>query len=168
MRCFTHIYFKMLKEWLHPKVMIWAKQQTSWCAWKPSHWQDTNGILFKSKSVICSSAHTRHVYMVLNNAVRCLTSVTVVQVGKLVPFVVLNETQERPFDVWSHLNDKLLISVQGKAWCDEGDVQCPTERRYCVHWLLVIKSKNSINSSWELRTDWKKENQLESDRKVTH
>lgn len=71
--------------------------------------------------------------MVLNNAVQRITSVTVVQVGELVPFVVLNETQERTFDVWSHLNDKLLISIQGKAWRDEGDVKCPAERRYCVH-----------------------------------
>lgn len=107
------------------------------------------------KNHYLSSTHASHVHMALNNAVQCFTSVTVVQVGKLVPFVVLNETQERTFDVWSHLNDKLLISIQGKAWCDEGDVKCPAERRYCVHWLLVIKSKNSINSPWELRTDWK-------------
>lgn len=133
---------------------------------KLSHSQDTHWVLLKSKSIISLQPTHLIVHMVLNNAVQCFTSVTVVQVGKLVPFVVLNETQERTFDVWSHLNDKLLISIQGKAWCDEGDVKCPAERRYCVNWLLVIKSKNSINSPWELRTDWKKKNRLESDRKL--
>jgi len=82
-------------------------------------------IYFKNQYL--SSTHASHVRMVLNNAVQCFTSVTVVQVGKLVPFVVLNEAQERTFDVWSHLNDKLLICVQGKAWRDEGDVKCPAE-----------------------------------------
>lgn len=36
-----------------------------------------------------------------------LTSVTVIEVGKLVPLVVLNQA-EGSFEVWSHLNDKWM------------------------------------------------------------
>lgn len=82
-----------------------------------------------------------------------LTSVAVVQVGEFVPLVVLNEAEQRPFNVRPHLEDELLLSVQREAGCDEGDVQCPTERRYRVHRLLIVESENGVNPSGELRTD---------------
>lgn len=57
----------------------------------------------------------------------CLTSITVVQVGKLVPLVVLDKAEEGPLDIWSHLDDKLLIPVQGEAGRYEGDMERPTK-----------------------------------------
>lgn len=56
-----------------------------------------------------------------------LTSVAVIQVGELVPLVVLNEAEERALDIWSHLNDELLSPIQGEAWCYEGDMERPTK-----------------------------------------
>lgn len=58
-----------------------------------------------------------------------LTSITVVQVGKLVPLVVLDKAEQRPFDIRPHLDDKLLIPIQREAGCYERDMECPTERR---------------------------------------
>lgn len=76
-----------------------------------------------------------------------LTSVTVVQVGKLIPLVVLDEAEEGPLDIGSHLDDELLIPVQGEAGRDEGDVERPTKGRDGVHGLLVVESENCVNSS---------------------
>lgn len=57
----------------------------------------------------------------------CLTSITVVQVGKLVPLVVLDKAEERPLDIRSHLDDKLLIPIQREAGCYEGDMERPAK-----------------------------------------
>lgn len=83
-----------------------------------------------------------------------LTSVAVIQVGKLVPLVVLNEAEEGTLDVGSHLDDELLVPIQREARRYEGDVQRPTERRDGVHRLLVVEAEYGVHSSWELWTDW--------------
>lgn len=57
----------------------------------------------------------------------CITSVTVVQVGKLVPLVVLNKAEEGSLDIRSHLDDKLLIPIQGETGRDERDVERATK-----------------------------------------
>lgn len=51
-----------------------------------------------------------------------LTSITVVQIGELVPLIVLDEAEEGPLDIGSHLDNELLISIQGEAGRYEGDV----------------------------------------------
>ncbi len=77
----------------------------------------------------------------------CLTSVAVVQVGKLVPLVVLDEAEQWPLDIRSHLDDKLLVPVQREAGCYKGDMERPTKRCDGVDRLLVVESKNGVNSS---------------------
>lgn len=57
----------------------------------------------------------------------CLTSITIVQVGKLVPLVVLDKAEEGPLDVRPHLDDKLLIPIQREAGRYEGDMERPTK-----------------------------------------
>ena len=86
----------------------------------------------------------------------CLTSIAVVQVGELVPLVVLDEAEEGPLDVGPHLDDELLVPIQGEAGRDEGDVERPAERRDGVDRLLVVESENGVDPPRELRTDWKR------------
>lgn len=76
-----------------------------------------------------------------------LTSIAVVQVGKLVPLVVLDKAEEGPLDIGSHLDDKLLVPVQREAGRYERDVESPTERRDGVDRLFVVESENGVNSS---------------------
>ena len=82
------------------------------------------------------------------------TSVAVVEVGKLVPLVVLDEAQQGALDVRSHLQDELLGSVQGEAGCDEGHVQCPAERGDGVHTLLIVEAEDGVHAPGELGADW--------------
>ena len=56
-----------------------------------------------------------------------LTSVTVVEVGKLVPLVVLNQAEEGSFEVRSHLNDKWMGAICWEAGSDEGDMERATK-----------------------------------------
>lgn len=42
---------------------------------------------------------------------QCLTSIAVVQVGKLVPLVVFDEAEEGSLDIRPHLDDKLLVPI---------------------------------------------------------
>ena len=79
-----------------------------------------------------------------------LTSIAVVQVGELVPLVVLDQAEERPLDVRSHLDDELLVPIQREAGRNEGDVERPAERRDGVDRLLVVESENGVDSSREL------------------
>lgn len=81
------------------------------------------------------------------------TSVAVVQVGELVPLVVLDEAEQRPLDVGPHLDDELLRPVQGEAGRDEGDVQRPAEGRDGVDRLLVVEPEDGVHAPGELRTD---------------
>lgn len=77
---------------------------------------------------------------------RCPTSVTVVQVGKLVPLVVLDEAEEGSLDIGPHLDDELLSPIQREAGRYEGDVQRPAEGRDGVDRLLVVESENGVDS----------------------
>lgn len=56
-----------------------------------------------------------------------LTSFCVVEVHELLPLVVTQKTQNSTLQGWAHLDDKLHICVSGKAGCDKGRVQGPTE-----------------------------------------
>ena len=56
-----------------------------------------------------------------------LTSVTVVEVGKLVPLVVLNQAEEGSFEVRSHLNDKWMGAICWEAGSDEGHMERATK-----------------------------------------
>lgn len=79
-----------------------------------------------------------------------LTSVAVIEVCKLVPLIVFNQTKKCSFQVRSHLNDKWMCAICWKAGSNEGDMECSTKRCDGIYRLLVIKSKNSIDSSWKL------------------
>lgn len=78
---------------------------------------------------------------------QCLTSIAVVQVGKLVPLVVLDKAEEGPLDVRSHLDDELLIPIQREAGRYEGDMERPAKGCDGVDRFLVVESENGVNSS---------------------
>lgn len=82
-----------------------------------------------------------------------LTSIAVVQVGELVPLVVLDEAEQWPLDVGPHLDDELLVAVQRETGRDEGHVQRAAERRDGVDRLLVVESENGVDAPGELRAD---------------
>lgn len=81
---------------------------------------------------------------------RLFTSVAVIQIGKLLPLVILHKADERAFDIRPHLQNKLVESVSWKTGRDEGHVQRLAERRDGVHRLLVVEAKDGINSSGKL------------------
>lgn len=62
-----------------------------------------------------------------------LTSVGVVKVDKLLPFVVVEQTQDCPPQTGPHLNYKLHVSIDGEAGRDEGGVQRTAEGGQRVH-----------------------------------
>lgn len=76
-----------------------------------------------------------------------LTPVTVIEVRKLVPLVVLDQAQQCSFEVRSHLNDERVCAICWEAGGDEGDVQSPAEGRDGIDRFLVIKPKNRIDAS---------------------
>lgn len=82
-----------------------------------------------------------------------LTSVTIIEVCKLVPLIVFNQAKECSFEVRSHLNDKRMRAICWEAGSDEGDVECSAKWCDGIYRLLVIKSKNSIDSSRKLGAD---------------
>lgn len=82
-----------------------------------------------------------------------LTPFCVIEVHKLFPFIISQETQDGSSQRWPHLDDKLYICICWEAGCDERRVKGSTKRRQCVHWHLVIESKDGINSSGKLWTD---------------
>lgn len=75
------------------------------------------------------------------------TPVAVVEVRKLVPLVVLDQAKKGSFEVRSHLDDKRMRAICREARSDEGHVERPTEGRYGVYGLLVVKSKDGIDTS---------------------
>lgn len=82
-----------------------------------------------------------------------LTSITVIQVGKPFPLVVLDQRDQRPFDVGPHLENKLIHPFCGERGCDEGDVECLAEGRDGVYRLLVVEAKYGVDTSRELGTN---------------
>lgn len=83
-----------------------------------------------------------------------LTSVGVVKVDKLLPLVMGQQTENSSPQTGPHLDDKLHISVDGKAGSNEGGVQRPAEGGQRVHGLPVVKAEDGVNSSGELGADW--------------
>ena len=81
------------------------------------------------------------------------TPVTIIQIGKRLPLVVLHETDERALDVRTHLQHKLVESVGREAWRDERHVERLAERCDGVHRLLVVEPKNGIHPAGKLRAD---------------
>lgn len=84
-----------------------------------------------------------------------LTSVGVVKVDELLPLVMAEETENRPAQAGPHLDDELHVSVDGEAGRDEGGVQRPAEGGQRVHGLPVVEAEDGVNSSGELRADWR-------------
>lgn len=56
-----------------------------------------------------------------------LTPFCVIEVHKLFPLIMSQETQDGSFQCWPHLDDKLHICICGEAGCDEGCVKSSTE-----------------------------------------
>lgn len=84
-----------------------------------------------------------------------LTSLRVVKVDKLLPLVMVQETENGALQTGPHLDDKLHVSVDGEAGRDEGGVQRPAEGGQCVHGLPVVEAEDGVDSSGELRADWR-------------
>lgn len=84
-----------------------------------------------------------------------LTSVSVVQVDKLLPLVMGQQTENSPSQARPHLDDKLHISVDGEAGRNEGGVQRTAEGGQRVHGLPVVEAEDGVNSSGELGADWR-------------
>lgn len=78
------------------------------------------------------------------------TSITVVQIRKLLPLVVLHQADQRASNVGSHLQDKLVDAVGRETRRDEGHVQRLTERRDGVHRLLIVEPKDGIDAPRKL------------------
>lgn len=83
------------------------------------------------------------------------TSLCVIQVDKLVPFVVCDQAEHHPFKGGSQLKQEMSVRISGLWWSDERGVQSPRKWQECVHWALIIKTKYGIHTSWELRTNCK-------------
>lgn len=64
------------------------------------------------------------------------------------------QTEHSSTQTGPHLDDKLHVSVNGKAGGNEGGVQRPAEGGQRVHGLPVVEAENGVNSSGELRADW--------------
>ena len=84
-----------------------------------------------------------------------LTSVSVVKVDKLLPLIMVQETENSSSQTRPHLDDKLHVSVDGEAGCNEGGVQRPAEGGQRVHGLSVVEAEDGVNSPGELRADWR-------------
>lgn len=82
-----------------------------------------------------------------------LTPVRVVQEDETVPFVVVQQTQERAPQGRSELQHKLALPLRGETRCDEGDVQGAAERGQGVYRPLIVESENGEHSSRILGTD---------------
>lgn len=83
-----------------------------------------------------------------------LTSVSVVKVDKLLPLVMVQQTENSSSQTRPHLDDKLHVSVDGEAGSNEGGVQRPAEGGQRVHGLPVIEAEDGVDSPGELRADW--------------
>lgn len=86
-------------------------------------------------------------------AVSPLTSVRVVEVDKLLPFVVRQQAEDRPPQGRPHLDDELYLIVGGVTGRDKWGVQSAAERGQGVHGLLVVESKDGVHPAGELRAN---------------
>lgn len=56
-----------------------------------------------------------------------LTSLSVIEIDKLLPLVMRQDAQDGIPQFWSHLDDKLHVAICGVARCYKGGVEGPTE-----------------------------------------
>lgn len=84
---------------------------------------------------------------------RRLTSICIVEVHKLLPSIIGQETKDGPLKRRAHLDDKLDVRVDWITGCDEGSVEGTAEGGQSVHGLFVIEAEDGIDSSGELRAD---------------
>lgn len=85
-----------------------------------------------------------------------LTSVSVVKVDKLLPLVMVQQTEDSPSQTGSHLDDKLHVCVDGEAGSNKGGVQRPAEGGQRVHGLPVVEAQDGVDSAGELGADWER------------
>lgn len=81
------------------------------------------------------------------------TSVGVVEVDELLPFVVREEAEDSTPEGRSHLDDKLHLIIGGVTGSDKGGVQSAAERGQGVHGLLVVESEDGVHPAGELRAN---------------
>ena len=55
------------------------------------------------------------------------TSLSVIEIDKLIPLVMRQDAQDTVPQFWSHLDDKLHVAICGVAGCDKGGVEGATE-----------------------------------------
>lgn len=84
-----------------------------------------------------------------------LTPVSIINVHKLLPAVVLDDTDEGILELWAKLENKLVGRFDGEAWCYEADMESPTERCEHVNGPPLVKSKDGVDALGELRADWR-------------
>jgi len=85
-----------------------------------------------------------------------LTPVSIINVDKFLPLVMVDDTDEGILQLGAQLKDKLVGCVNGKAWCNEADVEGPAKGGQHVDSPSFIKPKDGIDSFGELGTDWKR------------
>lgn len=84
-----------------------------------------------------------------------LTPVSIINVHKLLPAVVLDDTDEGILQLWAKLENKLVGRFNREAWRYEADVESPAERREHVDGPPLVKSKDGVDALGELRADWR-------------
>ncbi|TNN88666.1 hypothetical protein EYF80_000998 [Liparis tanakae] len=75
-------------------------------------------------------------------------------VDKLLPLVMVQQTEDSSSQTGPHLDDKLHVSIDGEAGSNEGGVQRPAEGGQSVHGLPVVEAEDGVDSSGELGADW--------------
>ena len=85
-----------------------------------------------------------------------LTPVSIINVDKFLPLVMVDDTDEGILQLGAQLEDELVGCVNGTAWCNEADVEGPAEGGQHVDSPPFIKPKDGIDSFRELGTDWKR------------
>lgn len=83
-----------------------------------------------------------------------LTSVGVIKVDKLLPLIMVQQTENSSSQSGPHLDDKLHVSVDGEAGGNEGGVQRPAEGGQRVHGLPVVEAEDGVDPPGELGADW--------------
>lgn len=85
-----------------------------------------------------------------------LTPVSIINVDKFLPLVMVDDTDEGILQLGAQLEDKLVGCVNGKARCNEADMEGPAEGGQHVDSPPLIKPKDGIDSFGELGADWKR------------
>lgn len=92
-----------------------------------------------------------------------LTPVGIINVDKFLPLVMVDDADKSILQLRAQLKDKLIGGVNGKARCNEANMEGPTEGGQHVDSSPLIKPKDGIDSFRELGTDWKRREGLIED-----